>query len=189
MAPTKTLTAIHRSKTGPTKPSKMTSTIEGPHLLKEATYYLHTGFPETALDLAREDLRRSTAPPSTEDSLASLRSLTLLGEIYVELGSPEKARDVFRRAVALDPEGLIPESQGGGAEKFLWLAQLCDEGGTDSIHWFQRGAEVLRRQIVAFEDKGAGAGDDDEAEEITAKREKLGEALCGMIEVWMTDLS
>jgi hypothetical protein len=80
MAKTRTLKAIQRSKTYPTKPKKMSSTLDVPTLLKEATSYLHTSSPDLALPLALEALRLSTASPNDEDSPASLPALTLLGE-------------------------------------------------------------------------------------------------------------
>jgi len=99
---------------------------------------------------------------------------------------------VFLKAVELDPDGAVTEDEGGGAEKFFWLAQLCDEGGEESLGWFQKGVEVLERDIVALE---LLASDDmkDEATtpnvQLEEKRRKLAAALCGMVEVWMTDLS
>src|ERR1700744_4883420 len=67
-----------------------------------------------------------------------LPALNLLGEISVEQGDADAARGYFEQAVKLDPEGQLPESVGGGAEKFLWLAQLCEEGGQQSVAWFEK---------------------------------------------------
>lgn len=87
------------------------------------------------------------------------------------------------KAVTLDPQGEISEEEGGGVEKFLWLAQLCEEGGEESVRWFQRGVEVLNREIAGLEAVGMKG---DGAEE---KKRKLVGALCGIVEVYMTDLS
>ena len=109
----------------------------------------------------------------------------------------------------LDPDGQIPEGEGGGAEKFLWLAQLSEEGGRDSVDWFERGCAVLRRQIASLEEEVARnipqnsakehSGDVEEVDNILAeadaetrieeKRDKLAEALSGIVEIYMTDLS
>ena len=51
------------------------------------------------------------------------------------------------------------------------------------MRWFERGAEVLRREIAVGEGK---AGRELEVEE---KKRRLAGALCGVVEVWMTDLS
>lgn len=65
-------------------------------------------------------------------------------------------------------------------EKYLWLAQLSEEGGEESVGWFEKGAEILRRDV----------GDSSLSEEAKEeKRKKLAGALCGIIEIYMTDLS
>lgn len=119
-----------------------------------------------------------------------LPALNLLGEISVELGDIEAAKGFFEQAVALDPEGKVPETNGGGAEKFLWLAQLCDEGGKQSVQWFEKGAKALQIEIAALE-SGGPAGMDDETLLFMRleKKRKLANALCGIVEVFMTDLS
>lgn len=90
----------------------------------------------------------------------------------------------------------MAERDGGGAEKFLWMAQLCEEGGEDSVRWFERGAAVLRREIAREEEEeGGGGGRGDagriggNAEVVEEKKKKLAGVLCGIIEVYMTDLS
>lgn len=153
------------------------------NLLIQATALLHTGQPEDALPLARRAL--SLLQPTAEPTVASLRALDLLGEINVELGDVEAARDFFLRAVSLDPEGQVSEDQGGGSEKFLWLAQLCEEGGAQSVGWFEKGATVLRRQIGELEGKKGT----DAHISLEEKKKKLANALCGVVEVYMTDLS
>ncbi|KAK2755928.1 hypothetical protein FQN54_005724 [Arachnomyces sp. PD_36] len=149
-------------------------------LLDQATILLQTGQPEVGLSLAERALEIS--PDGTP---VALQALNLTAEIYVELGEIETAREHFLRAVKLDPEGEIPESEGGGAEKFLWLAQLSEEGGADSVRWFERGVTVLRRVIQSLEQRG-GTEDTTSLEE---KKKKLANALCGVVEIYMTDLS
>lgn len=89
--------------------------------------------------------------------------------------------------MTLDPEGRVPEASGGGAEKFLWLAQLSEEGGRESVEWFERGCSVLREEISAVESSLKGSGVNDK--EVEERRRKLSGALCGIVEIWMTDLS
>lgn len=153
-------------------------------LLVQATTSLHSGQPEEALGTAKKLL--SYLEDTKADSLVFLPALELTGEIYLELGLSDEARDTFTRAVSLDPEGQIPEELGGGADKFLWLAQLCEEGGSASVSWFDKGAAVLRREISRGEN---GSGRDDAAAALSAKRQTLANALCGAAEVYMTDLS
>ena len=119
-----------------------------------------------------------------------LPALNLLGEISVELGDVDSAKQYFEQAVVLDPEGKVPEAMGGGAEKFLWLAQLCEEGGKASVQWFEKGAAALQGEIEALE-SGNMPGMDEEGMLMlrVEKKRKLANALCGIVEVYMTDLS
>ncbi|OJD25717.1 hypothetical protein ACJ73_02907 [Blastomyces percursus] len=146
----------------------------------QATVLLQTGQPEAALPLAQRGLDvASTGSPNV------LLGLNLIGEIYVELGEIDAAREHFMRAVTLDPNGEIHESEGGGAEKFLWLAQLSKSGGKDSVNWFQKGVANLRRNIQSLEQSRKP----DDALAAQEQKQKLAHALCGVVEIYMTDLS
>jgi tetratricopeptide (TPR) repeat protein len=149
-------------------------------LLEQATILLQTGQPDAALSLAQQAFDSSPA-----NSPARLSALNALAEIYVELGEIELARKHFLQAVELDPTGSIPEAQGGGAEKFLWLAQLSELGGGDSVQWFEKGVAALRNVIQQLEANGGPA----EALQLEEKKRKMGNALCGVAEIYMTDLS
>jgi len=172
-------TTVPRSNTGSKKPSESPAT-----LLAKATALLHTSEPDGALSLAQRALALLQSSSTSEQD--TLPALNLIAEIHVELGDVGTAREYFLRAVHLDPEGEVPEAAGGGAEKFLWLAQLCEDGGAESVGWFTRGAAVLRREIAGLEADGAGPDLQLTAQE---KRRKLANALCGTVEVYMTDLS
>lgn len=152
-------------------------------MLAETEELVREGRAEDALPTALRALDTVREAAGGEITATSLPALNAVAEIYVELGNAAAAHGYFLQAVSLDPDGRIPEPQGGGAEKFLWLAQLSDEGGQDSVEWFERGAAVLRREIGALGDGGDRVGQEDE------KRKKLAGALCGIIEVYMTDLS
>ena len=155
-------------------------------LLVEAAELLQAGQPEAALPLAQNARSRLSSPPLSAANFAigPLPALPLLGEIQLELGDAAAALKTFLAAASIDPDGDIEEAHGGGAEKFLWLAQLCERGGRESIGWFERGIAVLERQIQDLEKKKKTP-----VEELEDKKRKLAEALCGMVEVWMTDLS
>ncbi|KAL4943348.1 hypothetical protein BDV06DRAFT_211098 [Aspergillus oleicola] len=116
-------------------------------LLEQATILLQTGQADAALELAQQALQGAPA-----NSPAQLSSLNAVAEIYVELGEVELAKQHFLKAVELDPNGAIPESEGGGAEKFLWLAQLSELGGKDSVQWFEKGVGALRNVIQQWEE-------------------------------------
>lgn len=149
-------------------------------LFDQAIVLLQTGQPDIALPIAQRALDLSSTGSSNV-----LIGLNVLGEIYVELGEIDAAREHFTRAVTLDPNGEIPESEGGGAEKFLWLAQLSEEGGADSVRWYEKGVSILRRSIQDLERKS----DSDKNAELEEHKKKLAHALCAVVEIYMTDLS
>ena len=167
--------------------------IESPStLLAQASSLLQTSSPDLALPIALRALALLEGTFSTT-SEATLPALSLLGEIHIELGSVEEARAYFLRAIKIDPNGTIPISEGGGAEKFLWLAQLCEEGGEESVKWFEKGVHALKADIEHLESARAGdvsrSNDSRLVTLLDEKRRKAAGALCGAVEVWMTDLS
>lgn len=178
------------------KAQKTQVAVDPAALLAQATALLYTGQPDAALPLIQRTLGllRSLSGEATP---ASISALNLLGEVYLELGDPASAADTFLLAVHIDPDGSIPEHEGGGAEKFLWLAQLCEEGGEQSIEWFEKGVKVLQQEVETLElERSSGevqiepvAWGKERVFLLEEKRKKLAAALCGMVEVWMTDLS
>jgi tetratricopeptide (TPR) repeat protein len=151
-------------------------------LLVQAATLLQTSQPEEALVAVRRALNILQPTPTSKPSAAALPALNLLGEINVELGDPESAREAFATAIAIDPEGL-----NDGAEKFLWMAQLNDEGGAESVAWFEKGVAVLKKEIGELE--GKLLKKKEETELLVEKRQKVANSLCGIAEVYMTDLS
>ena len=172
--------ALHRVAGSPSKPS---APPESPSiLLAQATATLQQGDIAGAVKPAKRAL--SLLDPQSEGALPALN---LLGEIHVELGDIDAARKYFLQAAAIDEDGTISEDVGGGAEKFLWLAQLSEEGGQDSVDWFEKGAVSLRIQIQQLLDKKKL--DKIGEASLEEKTRKLTGALCAVVEVYMTDLS
>lgn len=97
-----------------------------------------------------------------------MAALHLLGEALLEQGEPARAYEVLQKCAADDPTG-----QKGGIEKFLWLGQLS--GGREGVAWYDKGLTGLREQLSA-------APADEQL------KRKAVKALCGVIEIWMTDL-
>lgn len=159
------------------KPKKPKASPE--ELLIHAAAYLQTSQPEEALVQAKRALQ--ALQPTDEPTAAALPALNLLGEIYVELGDPDLARDAFQAAIMMDEDGI-----NDGAEKFLWMGQLNEEGGAESVRWFSKGVEVLKREIGDLESKLKRPEVEELLEE---KKQKIANALCGVAEVYMTDLS
>jgi tetratricopeptide (TPR) repeat protein len=180
MAKTKPQDRSSKSKKGAKSGDKPKKTKASPEtLLIQAAAFLQTSQPEEALVHAKRAL--VALQPTSEPTVAALPALNLLGEIYVELGDPDAARDAFTTAVAIDEEGT-----NDGAEKFLWLAQLNEEGGNTSVKWFEKGIDVLRREIGELEGKLKRPETEETMDE---KKVKIANALCGIAEVYMTDLS
>ncbi|OAP60955.1 hypothetical protein AYL99_05957 [Fonsecaea erecta] len=210
---------ILRSTTSPLVkgvPKKSQKSIED--LLTEAAELLEQSQPELALPLAEEALKRLEAERQEQhvgtedeidiDDLLSLAAqgvptlppvLTLNAEIQVALGDVDSARRNFTRATRIDKDGALIS-----AEPWLWLAQLCEEGGKESIGYFEQACEVLRNEIEVLEEAVnemnttttttttvGGAADEDAGTKrvLDEKKSKLAEALCAMAEVYMTDLS
>ncbi|KAJ4295766.1 hypothetical protein N0V88_004468 [Collariella sp. IMI 366227] len=177
MAPTKpTKTSKLKAKDRLRAKAQQPSPINPRDLLAQATAYLEGGDPSTASRIAHAAYEHIGS-----DGRFAGAALSLLGQIHVELGEIESARAFFLAAVKADADGTLPEDVGGGSEKFLWLAQLSDEGGKDSVVWFERGAAALRAQIQALTAEL-------EARPLT-RGLRLAETLCSVVEVYMTDLS
>lgn len=151
-------------------------------LLELAAIKLEQGDLESALSAAQNALEATGEGGDFE-----LRALDLLGHVYIEVGEIDDARQCFARAVDLDPDGTLDEKIGGGPEKFLWMAQLSETGGQDSVRWFERGASALRSQIQVLADLPKRTPEQEAA--LEEKKRKLAGTLCGVAEVYMTDLS
>jgi tetratricopeptide (TPR) repeat protein len=181
----KTETKSPLNRTTPNPPKNVSPPANPADLLEQATALLLQGNIEGAVPVAQRALGAVDV-----DSVGALPALNLLGEIHVELGDIEAARTYFQQAAEIDEDGEVEEELGGGAEKYLWLAQLSEEGGRDSVDWFEKGASVLRQQIQKLVDKFNGRKVGPEIEMLLEeKRRKLATALCGIVEVYMTDLS
>jgi tetratricopeptide (TPR) repeat protein len=151
-------------------------------LLAEAAFTLQQGDIDGAVKPAKRALKHLNS-----ESQEALPALNLLGEIHIELGDIDTARQYFLQAAAIDEDADIGEDFGGGAEKFLWLAQLSEEGGQDSVNWFEKGAMSLRIHIQSLLDRKKL--DAEGQAMLEEKSRKLAVALCGVVEVYMTDLS
>lgn len=175
-------------------PAKTSSPPEDPAiLLAQAATLLSQGDVDKALKPATNALHLIDKDDDL-DPEAALPALNLLGEISVELSDIEAARNYFLRAAQIDEDGEVSEEYGGGAEKFLWLAQLSEEGGRDSVGWFEKGAMTLRLQIQDLSDSSTlsklKSGELEMVQILLEeKRRKLATALCSVVEVYMTDLS
>ncbi|KAH7133682.1 hypothetical protein EDB81DRAFT_804964 [Dactylonectria macrodidyma] len=166
----------------PSRPGNKTAKADVAKLLIDAQTQLEVGNLDEASTIAQQALDATGAGGDFE-----LSALNLLGTIHVETGDIDDARAYFQRAVTLDSEGTTDEKIGGGPEKFLLLAQLSEEGGQDSVGWYERGAAALRKQIQALSDIASKSPEQQTT--LDEKQQKLGGVLCAVSEVYMTDLS
>lgn len=165
----------------PSRPGLKNESSPG-SLLNDAETQFEVGNPDEAVTLAYKALESTGAGGDFE-----LRALNLLGTLAVESGDVDEGRSYFERAVELDEDGMADEKVGGGPDKFLFLAQLSEDGGQDSVKWFERGASALRSQIQNL--TGLASRTPEQQASLDEKQEKLGGALCAVAEVYMTDLS
>lgn len=187
--------AKSKTKTKPAKESRSISqTSKSPEeLYNLAIASLETSDLQEALQHAQNLLRTLDPDISIEHDSdhvpksTSVAALQLLGEICIELGDADTARKYFLLAVKGDPHGSLPDEEGGGASKFFWLAQLSDQGGADSVKFFQHGVLALKAQIETLEQSSMDTDEKDLL--LLDKRAKIATALCSVSEIYMTDLS
>ncbi|ORY60139.1 uncharacterized protein BCR38DRAFT_350123 [Pseudomassariella vexata] len=151
-------------------------------LVKAAEVQIQAGNASDALSLGKKALEESQA-----GSDSALASLNLLGQISLELGEFDAARTYFLKACAIDENGTKDEEVGGGPEKFLCLAQLSEEGGKDSVSWYEKGASALKIQIQTLEDLRKRS--DEQEILLDELKKKHAMTLCAVVELYMTDLS
>lgn len=158
-------------------------------LLDNAEILLQEGQAEKALPIANKALKERQGDGGARPDKTCLPALNILAEIHLELGDQKEAIHYFETAVAADPNGTVPfdKTSGGGVEKFLYLAQLSEDGGGDSLKWLERGCTILRREIAKHNSPDVTVLDGDEF--LQELQEKLARALCSMVEIYMTDLS
>ncbi|KAJ4272151.1 hypothetical protein NW762_000862 [Fusarium torreyae] len=166
----------------PSRPDTKKSNPDIAKLIVDAQTQLEVGKLDEAATLAQQALDATGQGGDFELSAANL-----LGTIFIESGDIDEARAAFERAVFLDEDGTVDEKIGGGPEKFLLLAQLSEEGGLDTVQWYERGATALRKQIAALSEIRSPTPD--QKATIQEKQHKLGGVLCAVAEVYMTDLS
>ena len=202
---------LHNINT-PSKPkNQQSSALHEKTLIREASEHLVRSNPESALKCATQvvanidsRLRRQAAGDrlnidfgwdNRPENATAYQALHIIAQANLELGNIDSAREYFLKCVEADPHGTAPEDWGGGPEKFFILGQLCEEGGRESLSWFERGCEILRKNISRYRSCLETVDADGFAPVagylplLQEGCQKLSEALCSMTELWMTDLS
>jgi tetratricopeptide (TPR) repeat protein len=133
-----------------------------------------TALEEGELTTARE-LASRACEILPKDS-PNVHPIELLGEINIELGEPEQARECFLEAVRRREDVAGGKLEAGEEGKFLWLGQLSSE--EEAEKWYNLGADTLIRFIES-------TTDDEKRKPI---HDKICEVYCSLIELYLTDL-
>ncbi|KAM9308102.1 uncharacterized protein PAF06_012247 [Gastrophryne carolinensis] len=105
----------------------------------------------------------------------NLDTLDMMGNICMELGDADKAKQVFLRAVELSPDK--------GHAKYMYLGQIhCKE---EALQYFQKGVELMM-QVYRDQPQMGGAASWPEQVEVTTK--DISTAYCSIAEIYLTDL-
>ncbi len=143
-------------------------------------------------------LEWSDAQDSVSKSLQSspdyAPSYELLGEILVEQGDSRNAIIAFQKAIELDQTpGILSNSshakgsvEEAGYSKYLWMAQLSEEGGEQSLQYYQSGIDILTRLVASAFSSSCSSSTKSASDD--GLKTKLASAYCGMAELYMTDL-
>ena len=145
---------------------------------------------EVLINQAREALfsldyesARSIVHTALNQDSNHLGVLSLAGEIYVELDDYDTAREIFTRGAQLDESG---EEHGVEEEpwvKYLWLAQLSEVGGHESLKMFEKGAKKLQ---AASKMLSSGSNSNQDQDQDLADR--LASVYSSIAELYMRDL-
>ncbi|KAG8443183.1 hypothetical protein GDO86_011839 [Hymenochirus boettgeri] len=105
----------------------------------------------------------------------NLEILDMMGNICMELGHAEKAKQVFLKAVELSPDK--------GHAKYMYLGQIhCKE---EALQYFSKGIEVM---IGAYHNQPTMAGATSFTEEMEVTTKDIAAAFCSVAEIYFTDL-
>ncbi|XP_073533516.1 uncharacterized protein [Phyllobates terribilis] len=105
----------------------------------------------------------------------NLEILDMMGNICMELGNAEKAKQVFLKAVDLSPEK--------GHAKYMCLGQI--HGKEEALQYFQKGLDVM---ICAYQSQPQVSGAANFSDEMEVTTKDLSAALCSVAEIYLTDL-
>src|SRR5579862_7313018 len=101
--------------------------------------------------------------------------IEFLGEIKIELGDLDGARDCFLQAVARKEKGSREILEFGDEAKYLWLGQLST--AEEAVAWYMKGADVLVNVLNKYE-----------GEAVLHIKRKLSTTYCSLVELYLTDL-
>jgi tetratricopeptide (TPR) repeat protein len=123
------------------------------------------------VELATQFLRKAM-----EQDPENLEALEGLGELLMEQGLVEEAKEAFLKSIAVSPQ------DSGG--KFMYLAQL--QQGPDALERFQQGLGLLKRDLDSITSVSNSIVASDHR--VVMLKRQLCTGFCSVAELWMSDL-
>lgn len=127
------------------------------------------------IELATQFLRKAM-----KQDPSNVEALEGLGELLMEQGLVEEAKDAFLKSIAVNPQ------DSGG--KFMYLAQL--QQGMEALESFQQGLSLLKRDLDIFYSKSgaSSSSSNTNTEGPMMLKRQLCTGYCSVAELWMSDL-
>ncbi|XP_071803089.1 uncharacterized protein [Asterias amurensis] len=105
----------------------------------------------------------------------NLQVLECSGNLLIEVGELEKAKQCFGRAITLSPDA--------GHSKYMYMGQLFE--GDEAVEYFKTGIELMKKEKERQEKEPEAACADDKTTVVT--NGDIASAYCSMAEVYLTD--
>ncbi|XP_072010975.1 uncharacterized protein [Engystomops pustulosus] len=105
----------------------------------------------------------------------NLEILDMMGNICMELGDADKARQVFLKAVELSPDK--------GHTKYMCLGQIHSK--EEALCYFQKGIDLM---IRTYQSQAQESGAANFADEMEVTTKDISTAFCSVAEIYLTDL-
>ncbi|KAK3090898.1 hypothetical protein FSP39_015577 [Pinctada imbricata] len=132
---------------------------------------------EECIDRFEYEVAQKFCQRALEQEADNVRALETSGNLLLELGNNEAAKQCFGRAVEV--------SQDVGYSKYMTLGQLME--GSHAVQCFQKGIELMvaEREKQSAQELSAACGDH---EEDAVSDKDISNAYCAVAEIYMTDL-
>ncbi|KAM4704807.1 uncharacterized protein WCC33_009623 [Rhinophrynus dorsalis] len=130
---------------------------------------------EECLDSFNYEMAQLFCQRALDMDPTNLEILDMMGNICMELGNDEKAKQIFLKAVDLSPDE--------GHAKYMYLGQLhCKE---EALEYFTKGIQVM---ICAYQKQPQVTGVVSCPDEMEVTTKDIAAAYCSVAEIYFTDL-
>ncbi|XP_038078464.1 probable assembly chaperone of rpl4 [Patiria miniata] len=107
----------------------------------------------------------------------NLRVLEVTGNLLVEVGELEKAKQCMGRAITLSPEA--------GHSKYLYMGQLFE--GEEAVQYLVKGIELMKKEKEKQDKQPEAACADNNSSTDRVTDGDIARAYCSMAEIYLTD--